>query len=102
VIRSRRNTVHYLGLGSYQGKHAKAVERGPSGDLDRIERAPDGSFEVRLSCTERLGKWLRFEPRSDRLIVRQSFQDRRVRHSSVELPRGVVPSRVLGSRSPLL
>jgi len=76
VIRGKRNTIYYLGLGTYYGNYAKGVERGQSGYLDSFEVGPDDRFEVTLSCDERPGNWLPIEPRSDLLIVRQSFQDR--------------------------
>jgi hypothetical protein len=76
VVRGRRNTVHYLGMGTYYGNYAEGVERGASGHRDEFEVGPDGRFEVRLSCERRPGDWLPMEPRSDLLIVRQSFQDR--------------------------
>ena len=76
VIRGKRNTVHYLGLGTYYGNYAKGVERGQSGYLDTFETDADGNFEVVLSCDERPGNWLPMEPRTDLLIVRQSHQDR--------------------------
>ncbi|MBW2316500.1 MAG: hypothetical protein JRH10_20245, partial [Deltaproteobacteria bacterium] len=37
VIRGKRNTIYYLGLGTYYGNYAKGVERGQSGYLDSFE-----------------------------------------------------------------
>jgi hypothetical protein len=78
-ISGRRNTVHYLGLGTYAGSYGSKARRGQTGYLDaremRIE--PDGSFEILLSCNEQPGRiWLRMEPDTSSLIVRQTFQDR--------------------------
>ncbi len=36
---------------------------------------PDGSFEVRISCTEQPGNWLPMEPETGTLIIRQSQLD---------------------------
>jgi len=77
LVRGTRNTVHYLGLGTYYGNYAKGVARGQSGYLDRLETDADGRFEVVLSRDPRPGNWLPMEARTDLLIVRQSFQDRR-------------------------
>ncbi len=82
-IRGTRNTVHYLGFGTYMGNYGSSAKRGQSGYLEagdmRIER--DGSFEILLSC-ERPDddslNWLPMEPDTSSLIVRQSFQDRKV------------------------
>jgi len=74
-----RGSVHYLGFGTYAGSYGSKVRRGQTGYLDAREMKiePDGSFEVILSCREPAGKnWLRMEPDTSSLIVRQTFQDR--------------------------
>jgi hypothetical protein len=76
VIRGRRNTVHYLGIGTYHGNYGSSARRGQSGYLDRFETGPDGRFEVALSRERRPGNWLPMEPDTDLVIVRQTFQDR--------------------------
>jgi hypothetical protein len=78
-IRGTRGTVHYLGLGTYVGSYGSGGRMGQSGYLEaadmRIE--PDGSFEILASCEERPGaNWLRMEPDTSLLIVRQTFEDR--------------------------
>lgn len=78
-IRGTRGTVHYLGFGTYAGSYGTSGRRGQTGYLDaremRIE--PDGSFEIVLSCREpRSTNWLRMEPDTSSLIVRQTFRDR--------------------------
>ena len=78
-ITGTRNTVHYLGLGSYAGSYGSKTRRGQTGYLDAREMkiAPDGRFEIILSCNEQPGRnWLRMEPDTSSLIVRQTFQDR--------------------------
>jgi hypothetical protein len=77
-IRGTRGTVHYLGFGTYVGHYGAGGRMGQSGYLEgrdlRIE--PDGRFEILLSCQERTGNWLRMEPETSSLIVRQTFEDR--------------------------
>ncbi len=78
-IRGKRNTVHYLGFGSYVGNYGSGGRMGQSGYLEGVDLdiADDGSFEIILSCNEVAGtNWLRLEPDSSSLIVRQTFQDR--------------------------
>jgi hypothetical protein len=74
-----RNTVHYLGFGTYAGSYGSKARRAQTGYLDAREIAidADGRFEVILSCREQPGRnWLRMEPDTSSLIVRQTFQDR--------------------------
>jgi hypothetical protein len=77
-IRGVRNTVYYLGLGTYVGNYGSGGRMGQSGYLEGadLEIAPDGSFEIVLSCDEQPGNWLSMEPDTSSLIVRQTFQDR--------------------------
>jgi hypothetical protein len=78
-VRGTRGTVHYLGFGTYAGGYGSAGRRGQTGYLDasQLELTPDGSFELILSCREQPRNWLRMEPDTSLLIVRQTFQDRR-------------------------
>ncbi len=73
-----RGTIHYLGFGTYVGRYGGGGRMGQSGYLEgkdlRIE--PDGAFEIVLSCVPQPGNWLRLEPDTSSLIVRQTFQDR--------------------------
>lgn len=78
-ITGKRNTVHYLGLGTYAGSYGSKARRGQTGYLDAREMKIDGDgrFEIILSCNEQPGRnWLRMEPDTSSLIVRQTFQDR--------------------------
>jgi hypothetical protein len=77
-IRGRRNTVHYLGIGTYAGGYGSAGRSGQTGYIDDATLAvgPDGRFEIVVSCDERPGNWLPMEPDSTTLIVRQTFADR--------------------------
>jgi hypothetical protein len=81
LIRGNRGTIHYLGLGTYVGSYGSDGRMGQSGYVEaadlRIE--PDGTFEIILSCEEKPGvNWLRMEPDTSSLIVRQTYQDRAV------------------------
>jgi hypothetical protein len=78
-IRGKRNSVHYLGFGTYVGNYGSGGRMGQSGYLEGedLEIAPDGSFEIILSCKEASHRnWLPMEPDTSSLIVRQTFQDR--------------------------
>ncbi|MFB0977685.1 MAG: hypothetical protein QMC73_08460, partial [Myxococcota bacterium] len=85
-IRGKRNTVHYLGMGTYVGNYGSGGRMGQSGyiegvdlDLDNVQdNGQDGNFEIILSCKEQPGKnWLPMEPDTSSLIVRQPIQDRK-------------------------
>ena len=80
LIRGRRNTVHYLGFGTYVGNYGSNGRMGQSGYLEGkdLEIDAHGRFELTLSCDERPGNWLRMEPDTSSLIVRQTFEDRAV------------------------
>lgn len=73
-----RGTVYYLGLGTYTGNFGSPRRSGQTGYLEGsdLALAVDGSFEVTLSCEQQSGNWLRMEPDTSTLIVRQTFQDR--------------------------
>jgi hypothetical protein len=78
-VTGTRGTVHYLGFGTYMGGYGTSGRRGQSGYLDAREMKidADGRFEVLLSCREPAGaNWLRMEPETSSLIVRQTFRDR--------------------------
>jgi hypothetical protein len=78
-IRGTRGTVHYLGLGTYVGSYGSGGRMGQSGYLEAADMQiePDGSFEILASCEKKPDcNWLRMEPDTSLLIVRQTFQDR--------------------------
>lgn len=77
-LRGKRGTVPYLGFGTYYGSYGSQARSGCSGYLDAadLQMAPDGSFELILSCREHPGNWLRMEPDTSMLIIRQNFLDR--------------------------
>jgi len=78
-LRGTRNTVHYLGLGTYSGFYGQGGASGQTGYLEgtELQLAPDGTFEVALSRERRPGNWLPMTADTSSLIVRQTFLDRR-------------------------
>jgi hypothetical protein len=74
-----RGTIAYLGIGAYYGHYGSPSRSGCSGYLegDQIEVDADGRIEILLSATPKPGNWIRLEPDSSMLIVRQNFLDRR-------------------------
>lgn len=75
-----RNTVHYLGFGTYAGGYGSTGRRGQTGYLDARELRLDdaGRFSVLLSSRRPTdgGDWLPMAPDTSSLIVRQTFRDR--------------------------
>lgn len=78
-ITGHRNTVHYLGFGAYGGGGSAGVSSGGlAGYLDdhQLEIAPDGRFEIVCSANEHPRNWLRLDPGTRQIIIRQSYLDR--------------------------
>jgi hypothetical protein len=77
-ITGTRGTIHYLGIGSYAGGYGEGGRRGQDGYVEahQLEIAPDGRFELVLSCRQHPGNWLPLRPDSSLVIVRQTFRDR--------------------------
>ena len=74
-----RGTIHYLSLGTYVGSYGAGGRMGQSGAIEAadLQIEPDGRFEIILSRQERRGvNWLRMEPDTSLLIVRQTYRDR--------------------------
>jgi len=78
----KRGTVSYLGFGTYYGNYGSNARSGCSGYLDAgdLQVAPDGSFEIILSCRKHPGNWLPMEPDSSMLIVRENVLDAKSEH----------------------
>jgi len=80
LIRGSRNTVHYLGLGTYVGNYGAGGRMGQSGYIEGADLEIDssGRFEIVLSCNkEQPGKnWLPMETDTSSLIIRQTYRDR--------------------------
>ncbi len=77
-ITGTRGSVAYLSFGSKGGGYEKDGTMVPTGQLDLpdMELAPDGSFEIAVSTRRQPGNWLRLEPHSSSIVVRQTFEDR--------------------------
>ena len=77
-ITGTRGTIHYLDFATQTSGVASSGDSQQGGHLDAtgLEVAPDGSFEILLSCAEKPGNWLRMTSDSTGLIVRQTFLDR--------------------------
>ena len=73
-----RGSAHYLGLGTYYGNYGSSARSGRSGyvNVDDLELAEDGGFEVIISSKPQEGNWLPMELDSAMLIVRQFFLDK--------------------------
>jgi hypothetical protein len=77
-ITGARGTVHYLSFGTQSGGYGEGRGMPPTGFLDAKDMlvAPDGTFEITLSCEKKPGNWLPMTPDTGTLIVRQTFSDR--------------------------
>ena len=112
-IRGQRGSVHYLSFAA-QNQNFAARERisGGAGHLEdsELELGPDGSFEIIASQKQLAGNWLRMNPDTRQILVRQTFLDRRTEqpveieiecldHDSPRPPLdpAQVPGRLLGS-----
>jgi hypothetical protein len=78
VVRGERGTVPYLSFGTQRGGYESNGRMEQTGFLDgaQLQVGADGRFEVVLSATRQPGNWVRLEPDSNALIVRQTFLDR--------------------------
>ena len=79
VIRGKRGTVPYLSFGTQKGGYETDGRMLQTGflDGDKLQKSRDGSFEIVLSQHPRDGNWLKLEPASNAVIVRQTFLDRK-------------------------
>ncbi len=79
-LRGHRGTVNFLSFSTQRGGYGEGGGLPPTGFLDSGELllAPDGTFEIVISCEEHPGNWLPMTPATGLLIVRQTFLDRAV------------------------
>ncbi|MDH4458880.1 MAG: DUF1214 domain-containing protein [Nevskia sp.] len=77
-IRGERGSVSYLSFGTQKGGYETNGRMEQTGfiDLSTLQVQDDGQFEILLSATPQPGNWLRLEPDSNAVIVRQTFLDR--------------------------
>lgn len=79
IIRGTRGSVPYLSIGSQKGGYETNGRMEQTGFIDANDFVLDaeGRFEIRLSEQRPAqGNWLRIEPATNAVIVRQTFQDR--------------------------
>lgn len=78
VIRGTRGTVSYLSIGTQKGGYETDGKMEQTGFIDAkdLQCDADGRFELVLSAERQPGNWLRIEPASNAVIVRQTFLDR--------------------------
>jgi hypothetical protein len=78
VIRGTRGTVSYLSIGTQKGGYGTNGRMEQTGFIDgnSLECDAEGRFEVVLSQARQPGNWLKIEPESNAVIVRQTFLDR--------------------------
>lgn len=86
VIRGTRGTVSYLSIGTQKGGYETDGTLTPTGFIDAkdLKLDAEGRFEIVLSQSQPAGaaNWLRVEPASNAVIVRQTFLDRSVERPS--------------------
>ncbi len=77
-IRGRRGTAPYLSIETKAGSYGTTGTMEPTGhiELDDLEIAPDGTFEITVSTEQASRNWLPMKPETDNLLVRQTFEDR--------------------------
>ena len=78
VIAGKRNSIHYLGFFTQNGNYGSTGGMSPCGVLegDDIDVEEDGTFEVFLSRQPAEKNWLKIEPETGLVMVRQTFLDR--------------------------
>ncbi|MGH8541319.1 MAG: DUF1214 domain-containing protein [Stenotrophobium sp.] len=90
VIRGERGTVPYLSFGTQKGGYETNGRMEQTGFIDAstLQIGADGQFEIVLSQQPHPGNWLKLEPESNAVIVRQTFLDRkRERPAQVRIER---------------
>lgn len=78
-LRGKRGSVHYLSFAAQNQNFAASKQiTGGAGHLEDSELAlgPDGSFEIVASQEQHPGNWLRMNPDTKQILVRQTFLDR--------------------------
>ncbi len=77
-LRGTRGDAHYFSIGVYAGSYAKGGSRPIAFvAVDDLEIDEEGRFEVILSAEEHEGNWIRLEPDTSSMMLRQIFWDRR-------------------------
>jgi len=78
IIKGKRNTIHYFGIFSQNGNYGTTGGLSPCGVLedDQLVVDEDGNFEIYLGLEKRGSNWLKIEPETSLLMVRQTFFNR--------------------------
>jgi hypothetical protein len=79
-IWGRRGTVPYLSIGSKANRYAIDGTMVSTGEIefDDVTLEPDGSFEIIASREPKPGNWLPMADDTSLLIIRQTFDDKKV------------------------
>ena len=77
-IRGKRNSVHYIGFFTQNGNYGTTGGMSPCGVLELTDLVidDDGSFEINLGPVPTGINWLKTEPATSMVMVRQTFLDR--------------------------
>lgn len=77
-IYGRRGTVPYISWACYGGGYGDDGHMTPTGQIDssQLEIEPDGSFEIFVSAKPQPKNWLKMEPSTSNMVVRQTFNVR--------------------------
>lgn len=77
-ITGQRNTVDHISFHTQNGNYGSTGGLAPCGKLgnDELEVEEDGSFEIFLGPEPKGGNWLKTEPDTSLVMVRQTFADR--------------------------
>ncbi|MFQ5418356.1 MAG: DUF1214 domain-containing protein [Myxococcota bacterium] len=96
-ISGKRGTIHYLGFATQSAGVAGTGNSRQGGYIEGadLDIADDGTFELFISCEEKPGNWLRMDPDTRSLIVRQTYLDR-----EHEVPADLRIERVGGDGKP--
>jgi len=81
LLRGTRGTVSYLSVGTQKGGYEADGKMEQTGFIDAkdLQMDAEGRFEIVVSAERPAGaaNWLRIEPASNAVLVRQTFMDRR-------------------------
>jgi len=74
-----RGSVSYLSIGTQKGGYESDGKMEQTGFVDAkdLQIGADGRFELALSQDRKTGNWLRIEPATNAVLVRQTFMDRK-------------------------
>lgn len=78
-ITGKCNSVPYFSIGSKANRYAIDGTMVSTGEVELADMAiaPDGSFEILVSKTQKPGNWLPMADDTTLLIIRQTFNDKR-------------------------